>query len=80
MKAVAKDAGPSALLDSLAPMLWHLPASERRGFTKRVSAPLTAGRITPQLDQRRCSAGTLQRLVAIAGPPVDAANSVSVPC
>ncbi len=37
MKAVIKDAGPSGLMDSLAPMLWHLPAGEQRGFTKRVS-------------------------------------------
>ncbi len=37
MKVVVQDTGRSALLDSLAPMLWHLPAGEQRGFTKRVS-------------------------------------------
>ena len=40
MKAVVKDAGAMALLDSLAPMLWHLPADEQRAFTARVRSQM----------------------------------------
>ena len=46
MKGVVKDAGVMSLLDSLTPVLWHMPTDEQRAFTARVR---------PKNEQKECA-------------------------